>query len=116
MFGSRQTSDAVIANAMNGGHGHSLVRRKTPRMSVHIRALLHCGSKFQSTIVHQLSTDGAGLSGAMGVAPGQAVTLQFLDGRAITGKVKWWIAGKCGIAFDRELLPEDPIFSMGRKG
>ena len=115
MFGSRHASVAAMVDGAFGGRSQSLIMRKTPRLSIHIRALLHCGSKFQSTVVHELSTDGAGLSGATGIAPGDAVTLQFLDGRAIDGKVKWWFAGNCGIAFDRELMREDPLFAMVRK-
>ncbi len=115
MFGSRQVMAAVDDNAAVEGADQSTIRRKTPRATVRIRALLHCGSTFQSTIVHELSTDGVGLSGASGIAPSDVVTIQFLDGRSISGKVKWWIAGKCGIAFDRELKPDDPLFDMGRK-
>ena len=115
MFGSRQACAAAMGDGAIGGRSQDLIMRKTPRLPVHIRALLHCGSKFQSTVVHELSTDGAGLSGATGITPGDAVTLQVLDGRAINGKVKWWFAGKCGIAFDRELMREDPLFAMVRK-
>lgn len=115
MFGSRQAFAAVIGNDAVGSAGQSTIRRKTPRAAVRIRALLHCGSTFQSTIVHELSRDGAGLSGASGIAPGDVVMIQFLDGRSIAGKVKWWMAGKCGIAFDRDLPSDDPLFDMGRK-
>ena len=95
--------------------GRSLrLSRKSPRFSVHFRAILYCGTSFQTTLVSDISTDGAGLEGAAGVAPGDDVMIKLLDGREFAGKVVWWLDGKCGVAFDRRLKETDPVFQPRR--
>ncbi|MGI9411350.1 MAG: PilZ domain-containing protein [Hyphomicrobiaceae bacterium] len=91
------------------------IERKAARFPVRIRAVLQTAQSFQSTIIQDLSLGGAGLDGAVGVVPGDRVSIELLDGRSITGRVKWWLAGKCGIAFDEPLDPNDPLFSKNSK-
>ena len=88
----------------------SKVPRKYDRQSVRIRAILYKGDTFQPTLIQDLSKGGAGIKGATGITPGDLVSIQFLDGRTIYGRVKWWLAGNCGIAFCRELDDDDPLF------
>ena len=88
-----------------------LRERKSPRQPVKIRAFLHFGGRFQSTIITDLSSGGAGLQGAVGVIAGDKVTLEFLDGRTISAQVKWWLAGNCGVAFDSDLEKDDPLLT-----
>ncbi len=73
--------------------------RQEHRMRTQIRALLYAGRRFQTTTISDLSRSGAGIDAASGVLPGDLVALQLLDGRAIAGQVRWWLAGRCGIAF-----------------
>ena len=84
--------------------------RKSPRTEVQIRAILYSRNTFQSSVISDLSVDGAGLYGAAGIAPGDAVTIKLLNGRELFGKVVWWLDGKCGVEFDRPLRENDPIF------
>ncbi|MEM6498888.1 MAG: PilZ domain-containing protein [Pseudomonadota bacterium] len=90
--------------------------RKFSRQLVSIRAFLHFGGRFQSTLIRDLSRSGAGLRGAVGVIPGDRVNIELLDGRAISGKVKWWLAGNCGVAFDTKLEENDPLLTGASKG
>jgi len=89
--------------------------RKFSRQLVNIRAFLHFGGRFQSTLIRDLSQSGAGLRGAVGVIPGDRVNIELLDGRSISGKVKWWLAGNCGVAFDTALEDNDPLLTGGAK-
>ena len=91
------------------------IERKAARFPVRIRAVLQTKQSFQSTIIQDLSLGGAGLSGAVGVVPGDRVSIELLDGRSITGQVRWWLAGQCGVAFDEPLDPNDPLFSKSSK-
>ncbi|MEM8971625.1 MAG: PilZ domain-containing protein [Pseudomonadota bacterium] len=90
--------------------------RKFSRQLVNMRAFLHFGGRFQSTLIRDLSQSGAGLRGAVGVIPGDRVSIELLDGRAIPGKVKWWLAGNCGVAFDTKLEANDPLLIGASKG
>ncbi|MEM7748853.1 MAG: PilZ domain-containing protein, partial [Pseudomonadota bacterium] len=56
--------------------------RKFSRQLVNMRAFLHFGGRFQSTLIRDLSQSGAGLRGAVGVIPGDRVSIELLDGRA----------------------------------
>ena len=91
------------------------IERKSARYPVRIRAVLQTAQSFQSTIIQDLSLGGAGLDGAVGLVPGDQVSIELLDGRSISGRVKWWLAGKCGVAFDQPLDPSDPLFSKSLK-
>lgn len=112
-------SDTQYRNGGNKNEGDGVgkrhaLKRTAARVPVRIRALLQQGKTFQSTIVRDLSTSGAGLCGATGVLPGDKVSIQFLDGRLISGEVRWWFAGNCGISFDEELSANDPLFRKVR--
>ena len=89
-------------------------RRNIERRSVLIRGLLYHGDRFQTTTIENLSSGGAGLNGAIGITPGDEVTIRLLDGREISGEVIWWLAGHCGVDFYTELKPDDPLFQPKR--
>ncbi len=91
------------------------IERKAARFPVRIRAVLQTAQSFQSTIIQDLSSLGAGLDGAVGVVPGDRVSIELLDGRSIKGHVRWWLAGKCGVVFDEPLDPRDPLFNKSAK-
>ena len=89
-------------------------RRSKKRQSVHIRGVLYHGDRFQTTIIENLSSGGAGLNGAVGIAPGDEVTIRLLNGRQLSGEVIWWLAGHCGVGFYTELKTDDPLFQRNR--
>ena len=110
MLGETLSSPRQSTSEAQDGERRSFLKRKSARVDVHIRAILYGGSSFQSTVISDVSTDGAGLDGAAGIAPGDCVMIKLLDGREFTGTVAWWLDGKCGIKFDRRLSEDDPIF------
>lgn len=83
--------------------------RRAPRHPVHIRALLHKGSSFQTTTITDLSSGGAGLESAVGIFPADMIEIELMDGRRIAGKVSWWLMGCCGVQFLEELASDDPL-------
>ncbi len=91
-----------------------LHRRSEHRFPVRIRGLLYHGGIYQTTMIENLSTKGAGLRGASGIAPGDSIAIQLLDGRELTGEVRWWLAGRCGIEFHTPIQADDPLFKRQR--
>ena len=89
---------------------HAMDRRNIERVSVRFRGVLYHGDRFQTTTIENLSNGGAGLNGAVGIVPGDDVTIRLLNGRELSGEVIWWLAGHCGVAFDNELASDDPLF------
>lgn len=84
--------------------------RQNSRSHVQIRAHLHLGETCQATTITDLSLDGAGLDGAIGVAPGDAIELELISGRRLSGHIIWRLMGCCGVQFAEPLHPDDPIF------
>ncbi len=93
-----------------------LQRRREERIPVKIRGLLYHGGNYQTTIIEDISVHGAGLTGAMGIVPGDNIAVQLLNGRELSGEVKWWLADRCGIVFHRPLDPADPLLNRQRTG
>ena len=89
-------------------------RRNIKRVSVCLRGVLYHGDRFQTTTIENLSNGGAGLNGAVGIAPGDDVTIRLLNGRELSGEVIWWLAGHCGVAFYDELDSNDTLFQRKR--
>lgn len=85
--------------------------RENPRIQVRIPAYLHGAGECQSTMITDLSVDGAGLDGAIAIFPGDNVEIELITGRRISGHVIWWLMGSCGIQFAAPLKNSDPIFS-----
>lgn len=87
------------------------VDRESPREQVCIPAYLHGAGECQSTVITDLSVDGAGLDGAIAIFPGDNVEIELINGRRISGQVIWWLMGSCGVQFETPLAKSDPIFS-----
>ena len=115
MMGQNLTVKQSNSNEIGQARYRGEIPRKSLRYSVRIRALLYKGETFQPTLIQDISKGGAGIKGAIGITPGDLVSIQFLDGRTISGKVKWWLAGNCGIAFDNGLDYGDPLFAQAFK-
>lgn len=115
MFDQTTFAPASTSEEATGCEPRESILRKFPRQPVHIRALLYKGETFQPTLLQDLSRGGAGLQGATGIVPGDKISIQFLDGRVVTGEIKWWLAGNCGAAFDTQLAEDDPLFKKARR-
>lgn len=81
--------------------------RQAQRTAVNVHAVIYSGLSVQSTIIRNLSEGGAGISGAYGLFPGSKVVIALVTGETRSGVVRWWLAGRCGIQFDRTLGPDD---------
>jgi PilZ domain len=91
---------------------HQDVRERAyHRYATRLHAILWCRQKFQTTVIHDLSQGGAGLTGAFGVMPTDLVVLELLDGRRLTAEVRWWIQGRCGVVFNHPLQADDPLIA-----
>ncbi len=99
---------ATTTSAPTSDHGRD--SRQNPRSRVRIRAHLHFGETCQATTITDLSLDGAGLDGAIGVAPGDAIELELINGRRLSGHIIWRLMGCCGIQFAEPLRLDDPVF------
>ena len=103
-------------SADQGDRTYSVIveRRRIERIPVRIRGVLYHREHFQTTTIENISTGGAGLNGAVGVVPGNEVTIRLINGRELSGEVVWWLAGRCGISFHAELDANDPLFRQKR--
>lgn len=81
-------------------------RRLHDRMSVQLRAFVHCHGVFKPTVVLNMSRGGAKLQDVFGLMPRDNVEIELLSGRRIPARIVWVMAGRCGVAFS-ELLTED---------
>lgn len=84
-------------------------RRRSSRTSVRIDATLHAADSSQSVTLTDLAVDGAGVHVAIGLAPGDAVAIELLNGRKLSGEIVWRLMGSCGIEFSEALSPDDPL-------
>ena len=89
--------------------------RRHVRISSNIKAILYTETKFQSVIIRNISLGGAGLANCSCVLENDSVVLCLLSGRRIEAKVRWWLAGVCGVQFIELLEPND-ILLTGRLG
>ena len=124
-FGSLKRASVEVTEAagarskgLDEGDASSTVRRlrSHERYSVNIKALLYLRDRFQTTTIRDVSIGGARLEGAYAVVPGDGIVLQLNNGRKLSAVVKWWICGRCGIAFDSPLMANDPILIEGATG
>ncbi len=89
--------------------------RQHGRMRTKVRAVLYAGTRFQTTVIRDISLGGIGLSGADGLFPGEPVTITLLNGASKSGVVRWWVGGCCGVQFDEPLTSEDPFFTSAAR-
>jgi PilZ domain len=85
--------------------------RQHERIPVNIRAILHLRGQFQTTTIRDLSVGGACLDGAYGVMPGDKVVIELTNGNKFSAEARWWICGRCGIAFAEKLAESDPLLA-----
>lgn len=90
--------------------------RRHKRTEANVRAIVRSGSRFQPTLVRDISRSGLGLAGANGLFPGGEVEITLLNGLRRTGVVRWWLAGNCGIQLHEPLADNDVFFKyvLGR--
>ena len=89
--------------------------RRHVRIASHIRAVLHCKYRFQSIVIRNISRGGAGLDNCGHLIENDKVVISLLNGRRIEARVRWWLAGVCGVQFNQLLEPTD-ILLKGRSG
>lgn len=87
----------------------TIERRRSSRRSVQIAAMLHTAQCSQAVTVTDLGPDGAGLHVALGLAPGDVVALELMNGRKLSGEIVWRLMGSCGIHFSEALSEDDPL-------
>jgi PilZ domain len=85
--------------------------RQHERIPVNIRAILHLRGQFQTTTIRDLSVGGACLDGAYGVMPGDKLVIELTNGSKFTAEARWWICGRCGVAFAERLAESDPLLA-----
>ena len=88
--------------------------RREPRISVSIRVLCHAHGSFNTVQIFNMSAGGAALKGCKSLMQGDLIELEFLDCRKISGKVRWWLNGACGIQFSTRLATDDPLLTGKR--
>lgn len=87
-------------------------QRRFERYPTCLRAILNTGARFQTTTIENISRGGAALASASGVMPNDTIVLEFLNGRRLEAKVRWWVNGRCGIAFYEHLPANDPLIEL----
>jgi len=88
--------------------------RRFRRQSIEIPALLHCHDRFQRVCLLNVSRGGAGIEGAFGLMPGDAIKLEMIDRRMLTGVVIWAVGGRIGIDLDQLLAADDALLEPER--
>jgi hypothetical protein len=72
-------------------------------------ALLHVHGRFQHAKIRDISAGAIYLEGAFGVVSGDKLVVELMSGQLLHGRSRWWIAGRCGIAFDGVLELQDAL-------
>ena len=89
----------------------TLSLRRHERVPSNIRAILYSKSRFQSVVIRNISRGGAGLGNCRHLIENDGVTISLLSGRRIEAKVRWWLAGVCGVQFKELLEPADVLLT-----
>ena len=92
------------------GPQYSKLRRHV-RVASNIRALLDSKHRFQSVVIRNISRGGAGLDNCDHLIENDKVAITLLNGRRIEAKVRWWLAGVCGVQFSELLEPTDVLLT-----
>ena len=98
----------------HGQQAGGRLARRYERIPVNIRALLHLRDRFQTTAIRDLSIGGACLEGAYGVMPGDTLVIELTNGRRLPAAARWWVCGRCGVAFAEPLEASDPLLAAAR--
>jgi len=102
-------SDSLAISAEEAKYGRI---RQHERINVTIPALLHVHGRFQQVKIRDISAGGACLDGVFGVMAADKVVVELLDRRTLSARARWWIAGRCGIAFDTVLELTDDLLEL----
>lgn len=85
--------------------------RRAERVAVSIRASLYHAESFEPVVICDISRYGAGIGRCRSVMPNDEVTIKLLDDRKLKARVRWWLAGRCGVLFDEPLQSNDRLLS-----
>lgn len=77
--------------------------------SAELPALMHCHGRSQSVVIRRISREGMIVEYASGLHPRDAIKVQLLSNRTLSGSAVWSVAAYCGIAFDTPLADDDPL-------
>ena len=83
--------------------------RRDRRVPISIRALCYSRSRFSTVQIVNISNGGAALKGVGSLMANDPVEIVLLDNRKLTGKVRWWLMGACGVQFDTRLDEGDAL-------
>jgi len=83
--------------------------REYERIYVTIPALLDVHGRFHQVKIRDITAGGACLDGDFGVMAGDKVVVELLNHRTLSARARWWIAGRCGVAFGTILGSADPL-------
>ena len=89
----------------------SMPLRRHERVPSNIRAILYVKNRFQSVVLRNISRGGAGIGNCRHLIENDGVTISLLSGRRIEAKVRWWLAGVCGVQFKELLEPADVLLT-----
>lgn len=85
--------------------------RRYPRRPVNTRAIARAGIASKAVTISDISNGGLCISGAEGLFPGMEVTVSLVTGLSRVGTVRWWLAGNCGLQFEKPLAPDDEFLA-----
>jgi hypothetical protein len=85
--------------------------RSSERSVTRKHAILQSHERSQTVLIRDISVGGMKLQNAFGVVPGDVVTIELLNRRALSGKVAWSVAPYCGVRFDTALAESDPLLA-----
>ena len=119
---SRQEIARNVQQAARGGTAPSVEagrlvvlewgeRRRHQRFDVDVVAIARSSEGEARVRIIDISVGGVCIQGMPPMAEGAAISLRLQDERSMSGKIRWQTAGRTGVRFDNELLPDDPLLS-----
>lgn len=85
-------------------------RGTRPQKQVRVPVMVTTSQRLQRATITHISTDELGVDGAIGLYPGDEITLETVGGRRLSGEVTWWLMSSCGVRLSRTLARDDPLF------
>jgi hypothetical protein len=92
------------------------VRRQFERKAIKATALIYCRGSFQRAKVVDYSQGGLQLEGTFGLIRRDAVELELVSGKRLSGPVAWSLGCQTGVVFSQALPPgQSSIVELLRK-